>query len=43
MSKIEKRRNLQITAKIGVVKQLHKDHLITDEQYQFLLKKYKEK
>jgi len=43
MSKIEKKRILQISAKVGVVKQLHKDHLITDDQYQLLMRKYSHK
>jgi len=43
MSKIDRRRHLQYDAKIGIVKQLHKDHLITDEQYQYLLRKYSHK
>ena len=43
MSKKEMKQILQHTAKIGVVKQLHKDHLITDDQYQYLLRKYSHK
>jgi len=38
-----KRQRLQHTVKIGIIKQMYKDHLITEEQYQTLLKKYDKK
>jgi len=37
---IKKRQRLMPYMKIGIVKQLYKDELITAEQYQFLLQKY---
>ena len=35
-----KRQRLLVNVKIGIVKQLYKDHQITDSQYHFLMKKY---
>ena len=43
MTKAYKRDRLQNFVKIGIVKQMHKDHLITDEHYQNLLRKYSKK
>jgi len=43
MKKAQTRGRLQYFVKIGIIKQMYKDHLITDEQYQNLLRKYSKK
>ncbi|MCL2722633.1 MAG: hypothetical protein FWD47_14985 [Treponema sp.] len=43
MSKTLKRQRLQHTVKVGIIKQLYKDHKITDIQYKNLLFKYGKK
>ena len=40
MNTAETKQKFLLAAKIGIVKQLYKDHLITTNQYQFLLIKY---
>ena len=40
MKATDNRQKLMIAVKIGVVKQLYKDKLITANQYQYLLHKY---
>jgi len=43
MSKTLKRQRLQHTVKVGIIKQLYKDHKITDIQYKNLLLRYGKK
>jgi hypothetical protein len=43
MTKTEKRTRLQHHVKIGIIKQLYKDSLITNVQYQLLIQKYNRK
>jgi len=40
MGKLDLRFKMMLSAKIGIIKQLHKDKLITDKQYRFLMNKY---
>ena len=40
MKTTENKEKLLIAAKIGIIKQLYKDKLITATQYQYLLHKY---